>query len=967
MKEEKIGSTNDFNAMRKFAEFINCNNLVDLPMCGSSFTWFRSGTNISASKLDRFLVSPEICSWFPDVSQYTLNRALSDHCPVLLKEGQRVATHRPFKWFNHWAEDPDFDKMIKEKCSSIKRKGIGEKLRLVKAAVKSWVAMARSKDVDTTDVLENKIATLERKIVAKGALPSEVSLRNTEIQSLKAQLWGKYRREEREWLQKSRLKLFKEGDRNTNFFHLTASVRSKVNHIQCLRVNGNLLKDQHGIATAFEDHFKGSYNRSSTLPVKDFVVNFRRLKQSNVLRLEAPFSEEEVWSALRTSDEDVNDFRPISLVSSVYKIVAKVLSRRLAGCMEEVIGDNQFAFLQGKQITDCVLTANETIEDIRRRKRAALVFKADFQKAYDTIDWDFLDFILEKMGFRCKWRSWISYCISSATISVLVNGSPTNRFSIKRGLRQGCPLSPFLFNCMGEALSLLLEKARSFRVFKGVEVGNSGFVVSHIQFADDLIVFTEASVANSRNIKRILRVFEVVSGLRLNPRKSKLYGLNVENCLVEDWAQQIQCIVDKFPTTYLGLPLGFSRNSIELWNPVIEKFRKRLDGWKGKLLSFGGRITLLRSVFSNLHVYFMSLFQVPTGVAESLNKIMANFLWGPEASRPIHWVKWENVCRAKVNGGLGWFEISTRNRSLLNNRVWRYGSEAGSLWRRVVDSKYDLDSMSLLPQPPEGRKTSWIWKNISKPLAEPSNNFVNAIRFKLGDGRRINFWEDFWTEVPSLKLSFPRVFGLVLKKSGKVCEFGSKVEGKWIWSFKVRRALFSWEQAVWDEFIRIINEGAADLGTMDVLKWEHASNGVYSAKKFCELESALGSTEDKIWKLVWSGLAPPKVEGFLWKVILGRIPTLVELDKRGALHSSSTRCALCSRDEETVNHIFCLCEIGWKVWSKWVNEWRIRPLNDLLKEDANVYKLIGPVLVKQDLAEANVNVRKRIEYISAEL
>ncbi|KAL4346476.1 hypothetical protein GQ457_17G006660 [Hibiscus cannabinus] len=224
--------------------------------------------------------------------------------------------------------------------------------------------------------------------------------------------------------------------------------------------------------------------------------------------------------------------------------------------------------------------------------------------------------------------------------------------------------------------------------------------------------------------------------------------------------------------------------------------------------------------------------------------------------------------------------------------------------------------MSLLPQPPEGRKTSWIWKNILKPLAEPSNNFVNAIRFKLGDGRRINFWEDFWTEVPSLKLSFPRVFGLVLKKSGKVCEFGSKVEGKWIWLFKVHIALFSWEQAVWDEFIRIINEGAADSGTMDVLKWEHASNGVYSAKKFCELESALGSTEDKIWKLVWSGLAPPKVEGFLWKVILGRIPTLVELDKRGALHSSSTRCALCSKDEETVNHIFCLCEIGWKVWSK---------------------------------------------------
>ncbi|KAL4304293.1 hypothetical protein GQ457_10G006330 [Hibiscus cannabinus] len=118
--------------------------------------------------------------------------------------------------------------------------------------------------------------------------------------------------------------------------------------------------------------------------------------------------------------------------------------------------------------------------------------------------------------------------------------------------------------------------------------------------------------------------------------------------------------------------------------------------------------------FSNLNVYYMSLFQVPVRVTEILNKIMENFLWCPNSSQPTHWVKWENVCRAKEYCGLGWFEISTRNRSLLNNRVWRFESEGGSLWRRVVDAKYDLDNMSLLPIQPEGRKMSWIWKNISK-------------------------------------------------------------------------------------------------------------------------------------------------------------------------------------------------------------------------------------------------------------
>ncbi|GMJ04570.1 hypothetical protein HRI_004126200 [Hibiscus trionum] len=137
------------------------------------------------------------------------------------------------------------------------------------------------------------------------------------------------------------------------------------------------------------------------------------------------------------------------------------------------------------------------------------------------------------MGFGHKWRRWIFLCISTAKISVLINGKPTKMFPIGRGLRQGCPLSPFLFNIFGEALSVLLRKATNENIIKGVEVGRNGMKISHLQFADDLIIFAKADLENVKCIKRVLRLFEIASGLCLNMKKTTLYGVNVDLQCVE--------------------------------------------------------------------------------------------------------------------------------------------------------------------------------------------------------------------------------------------------------------------------------------------------------------------------------------------------------------------------------------------------------------------------------------------------
>ena len=154
------------------------------------------------------------------------------------------------------------------------------------------------------------------------------------------------------------------------------------------------------------------------------------------------------------------------LVGCIYKILSKVLANRLRLVVDEVVGANQFAFVRGRQILDCSLVANEIIDGIRRSGSSGLLLKVDFEKAYDSVDWFFLDFVLEKMGFEKKWRKWIQACVSTVSLSVLVNGAPTRQFNIKRGLRQGCPLSPLLFNLVVEALSVVMDKSFSLDLCK---------------------------------------------------------------------------------------------------------------------------------------------------------------------------------------------------------------------------------------------------------------------------------------------------------------------------------------------------------------------------------------------------------------------------------------------------------------------------------------------------------------------
>lgn len=199
-------------------------------------------------------------------------------------------------------------------------------------------------------------------------------------------------------------------------------------------------------------------------------------------------------------------------------------------------------------------------------------------------------------------------CMTTASTSVLVNGSPSGAFNLQKGLRQGDPLSPFIFLLVAEGLSLLMKKATNGGFFAPAEIGRNKIGVSHLQFEDDTIFLGSASVENARVMKRILKIMELVSGLRVNYDKCWLFGINVSDQRLNDMATILDCRIGSLPFSYLGIKVGIYHRKATEWKEIVNKIKGRLQRWEGHNFSFGGRITLLNSVLSSLPTYYLSFY-----------------------------------------------------------------------------------------------------------------------------------------------------------------------------------------------------------------------------------------------------------------------------------------------------------------------------------------------------------------------
>nr|GEX52949.1 RNA-directed DNA polymerase, eukaryota, reverse transcriptase zinc-binding domain protein [Tanacetum cinerariifolium] len=236
----------------------------------------------------------------------------------------------------------------------------------------------------------------------------------------------------------------------------------------------------------------------------------------------------------------VADFRPISLIGCQYKIIGNILANRLGMVIGSCISPEQSAFIKGRNILDGPLIINEVVNWYRKRKEKLMIFKVDFEKAFDSFRWDFLDIVMDKLGFGSRWRSWIKGCFLNAQSSILVNGSSTSKFDISKGLRQGDPLSPFLFILAMEGLHAFICKDENIGIYNGASVGKDNMHISHLIYADDVIFMGHC-----------------------------LFGVCVLEEDILDMANIIGCEAAKLPMKYLGVP-RFLHNHLDLWIKVIK-------------------------------------------------------------------------------------------------------------------------------------------------------------------------------------------------------------------------------------------------------------------------------------------------------------------------------------------------------------------------------------------------------------
>ncbi len=249
-----------------------------------------------------------------------------------------------------------------------------------------------------------------------------------------------------------------------------------------------------------------------------------------------------------------NDFRPISLINGVQKTVSKVLANRLEASLTDIISPTQVAFIKGRSILDSFTTASEIVNWCTKAGIDIVGFKADFEKAYDRVSWGFVSRAMMWLGADSRWCAWIERCLTNAKIAILVNGAPTKWIRVRRGLRQGDPLSPYLFLLVAEGMVRLVDRAVSSNLLRGVGPTDS-CKVSCIQYADDTIFFYEARLRQVRNLCFMLELFAWASRLKINKTKSELLYLGQEAGKGEWLAAALGCKLGSFPLRYLGLPL----------------------------------------------------------------------------------------------------------------------------------------------------------------------------------------------------------------------------------------------------------------------------------------------------------------------------------------------------------------------------------------------------------------------------
>ncbi|CAN6691212.1 unnamed protein product [Malus baccata var. baccata] len=457
-----------------------------------------------------------------------------------------------------------------------------------------------------------------------------------------------------------------------------------------------------------------------------------------------------------------------------------------------------------------------------------MAIKLDMAKAYDRVEWDFLLGMMASLGFAPLFCSWIKECISTVSFSVLINGSPTGFFRPNRGLRQGDPLSPFLFLLCTEGFSMLIRRSLERGALHGFKISPTGVPLTHLFFADDSMVFGNASVEEAENIVAVLQTYARGFGQVINMAKSSVFfGANTPKRQKAKIVNSLGIQSKQGFGKYLGLHADFGHSKKAVFAEIRDKIEARMSGWAEQYLSQAGKEILVKSVAMALPNYAMSCFRLPIGVCRDVERGGV--------------VSWDRLMKQKKVGGMGFKDIQCVNLALLAKIGWRITQNPLSLLASVLSDKYFPGKT--FGEAPKGKNTSWGWKG----LFEARKVLNLGLRWRVGNGKSINIRKDSWFPKPSTYKVIPKpnLDGTM------VCDLIDPVTNSW----RTDLIELGFQRG---DVLPILSIPLSHAGIDDRLVWHYTTNGIFSVKTGSQTRSkaSFGDAATMLWRHVFWFCSP---------------------------------------------------------------------------------------------------------------
>jgi hypothetical protein len=253
--------------------------------------------------------------------------------------------------------------------------------------------------------------------------------------------------------------------------------------------------------------------------------------------------------------------------------------------------------------------------------------------------------------------------------------------------------------------------------------------------------------------------------MRIKYHKSEFILVNRSDEQIHIAARIFGCPVGSFPIKYLDIPLHFDKLRREYIQPLVDKIMKRIASWREKLLSYAARVTLIQTCLTSIPVYMLSFIKFPKWAIKTLNTHLANCLWSDtEGNHRYHLVNWDSVSMMKQFGGLGIPNLRDLNLCLLASWIKRYQEGKGKLWKELIDFKYDTNKPNILCA--KDTNSSQFFKGVVWAAKAAKMGF----RWKIGDGKRVSFWEDNWIGPSNLAVQFWDLYVIVNEKTCTIAD-----------------------------------------------------------------------------------------------------------------------------------------------------------------------------------------------------